>query len=263
MKNSMDFLHNTFSDLYARRNNWLTRIDVRIKLLYIIALLSINLWSKNIFISLSFLCISFVFLLSIKIPFVHIIRSMLLPISLALLIMIIKGLHEGESAWVSFSMMGYTVILKEEGLRSGLHICCKVLGGVSLIILLSLTTTISQLCTGLKWFRVPDTLIELLAFISRYIFLLFEEVATIWTAQKSRLGHVSWKKTVMSFGALGGMLIIRAFERAERTSEAMHARGYQGNSIFMGNLPRWKKKEYLSILGMVFVVSILIYTGNW
>ncbi|MFO0793892.1 MAG: CbiQ family ECF transporter T component [Candidatus Brocadiaceae bacterium] len=172
-----------------------------------------------------------------------------------------SGLHEGESAWVSFSIMGYTVILKEEGLRSGLHICCKVLGGVSLVILLSFTTTISQLCTGLKWFPAPDTLLELLVFISRYIFLLLEEVATM-DCSKNRLGYASWKKTVMSFGALGGMLIIRAFERAERTSEAMR-QGYRGNSIFMINLPRWKKERISFHPRNAFVVSILIYTGNW
>ena len=65
----MGFLHHTFSEVYARRNNWLTEVDVRVKLLYIVLLLAINLLAKNIFIPLLFLSVSFILLLSVKNPF--------------------------------------------------------------------------------------------------------------------------------------------------------------------------------------------------
>ena len=258
----MGFLHHTFSEVYARRNNWLTTIDVRVKLVYIVLLLAINLLTKNIFIPLFFLSASFILLLSVKIPFITILRNMALPLSFAVFILLIRGLHEGEKVWLSVSVIGYKVVLKEEGLWAGLQTCSKVLGGISLVILLSFTTTISQLCAGLKWFRVPNTIIDLLALIYRYIFLLLDEVDTMWTAQKSRLGHASWKKMIQSFGTLGGMLFIRAFERAERTYEAMHARGYEGGGVLTAGLPPWRKKEYVCLMGVIFIVSFLIYTGN-
>lgn len=258
----MGFLHHTFSEVYARKNNWLTRVDIRVKLLYIISFLSINLLAKNISIPLFFLFASFVLTLSIKIPFTVMLRNILLPMSLAILILLMKCLHEGEREWMSFSFIGYKVVLREEGLWSGLQICSKVLGGVSLVMLLSFTTTIRQLCTGLKWFYVPNTVIELLAFMYRYILMFLDEVATIWTAQKSRLGHASWKKTIKSFGILGGILIIRAFERSERTYEAMHVRGYKGDGILMLNLSPWRKREYLFMTGIVFLVPLLVYAGT-
>ena len=130
----MDFFHHTFSDVYASQNNWLTRIDVRVKLFYIISLLAINLWAKNIFIPSLFLSISFIVLFSIRIPLFAILRSMLIPISFAILILIIKGLHEGEKEWLSLSIVGCKMTFREEGLRSGLHTCSKVLGGISLVI---------------------------------------------------------------------------------------------------------------------------------
>ena len=258
----MDFFHHTFSDVYARQNNWLTRIDVRVKLFYIISLLAINLWAKNIFIPSLFLSISFIVLFSIRIPLFAILRSMLIPISFAILILIIKGLHEGEKEWISLSIVGCKMTFREEGLRSGLHTCSKVLGGISLVITFSFTTTISRLCAGLKWFRVPNTMVELLALMYRYIFLLFDEVSTMWTAQKSRLGHASWGKTIKSSGTLCGLLIMRAFDRAERTYEAMYVRGYDGGSILTVNLSPWRKEDYASFIGMVFVAPMLVYTGN-
>lgn len=256
----MGFLHHTFSEVYARRNNWLTEVDVRVKLLYIVFLLAINLLTKNIFIPLFFLSVSSILLLSVKIPFTAILRSMLLPLSFAVFLLLIRGLHEGERVWFSLSIVGYKVVLKEEGLWNGLQTCSKVLGGISLVILLSFTTTISQLCAGLKWFRVPNTIIDLLALIYRYIFLFLDEVDTMWTAQKTRLGHTSWKKTIKSFGILGGMLVIRAFARAEQTYEAMHARGYEGGGILTATLPPWRKKEYVFVIGILLVLSFLIYS---
>lgn len=258
----MGFLHHTFSDLYARRDNWLTRIDVRIKMLYVMALLSINVWAKNITIPLFFLVGSFLLLFSIRIPFLAIIRNMSLPMVFATLILLVKGLHEGEQAWLSFSILGYSLVFKGEGIWSGLHICSKVLGGVSLLMIFSFTTTISRLCAGMTWFRIPNTVVELLAFMYRYIFLLFDEVSTMWTAQKSRLGHASWKKTIRSLGILGGLLVIRAFDRAERTREAMSARGYEGGGILTIPLSPWRRKEYASFLGIVLMIPILIYMGK-
>lgn len=258
----MAFFHHTFSDMYARQNNWLTRVDVRVKLFYVISLLAINLWAKNICIPSLFLSVSFILLLSVKIPLIAILRSMLLPVLFAMLILIIKGLHEGQTAWLSFSIAGYNILLKEEGLRSGLYTCSKVMGGISLLMLFSFTTTISLLCAGLKWFHVPNTIVELLAFIYRYIFHLLDVVSTMWTAQKSRLGHTSWKKTIKSLGILGGLLIIRAFERAERTYEAMYARGYEGGGILTVNLSSWNKKDYTLVIGMVIILPLFVYMGK-
>lgn len=96
----------------------------------------------------------------------------------------------------------------------------------------------------------------------RYSFLLLDEASTMWTAQKSRLGYVSWKKTIHSLGILGGLLVIRAFDRAERTHDAMCARGYEGGGILTIPLPPWGKKEYISCIGMVLIIPILVYIGN-
>lgn len=258
----MDFLHHTFSDVYARQNNWLTRIDVRLKIIYVISLLSINLWAKNVSVPLFFFSVSLIFLSSVKIPFMAILRSMSLPLVFAILILLMKSLHEGEWVLFSVSILGYKFIFREEGFFDGLHTGSKVLGGISLVITFSYTTTISRLCAGLTWFRVPNTIVELMAFMYRYIFLFVDEVATMWIAQKSRLGHTSWRKMIPSLGSLCGTLIIRAFDRAERTSEAMYVRGYEGGRILTVALSPWRKKEYIFFIGMVLITPILIYTGG-
>ncbi|MBM4055960.1 MAG: cobalt ECF transporter T component CbiQ [Planctomycetes bacterium] len=258
----MGFLHHTFTDRFAQRDNWLTRIDVRVKLIYVVSLLAINLWAKNVSVSLSFLFLSFAFLLTIKISPLVMVKNMALPMLFAVMMLVVKGLHEGENEWVSFSVAGYVMALKKEGLCSGLQTGGKILGGVSLVVLFALTTTISQLNAGLKWLRMPNTVLELMSFMYRYIFQLLDEVSAIWYAQRARLGHASWLKTIKSFGVLGGMLIIRAVERAERTSEAMYARGYKGGCILTCHLKPLGRNEYICFSGIVFLLPLLLYAGN-
>ena len=258
----MGFIHNTFSDVYAHKDNWLTRIDVRVKLFYLATMLTVNLFARNIYISAFFLLFSLTLLLTVKIPALTILRSILLPLSLAFLMLIVKGLHEGEKEIFGFSVFGYNLIFKEEGLRSGLLICGKVLGGVSLVVLFAFTTTISRLSAGLQWIHVPNTLIELLAFIYRYIFLLLDEVSAMRNAQRSRLGYITFTKRVRSIGLLAGALIIRAFDRAERTHEAMYARGYNGETALTLHLNPLSKKEYFLFAGIAFMAPLHLYAGN-
>lgn len=187
---------------------------------------------------------------------------MILPLLFAFMMLAVKGLHEGENEWLSFSVAGYVVALKKEGLLGGLQIGGKILGGVSLVILFALTTTMSQLNAGLKWLRMPNTVLELMSFMYRYIFQLMDEVSAIWYAQRARLGHASWRKAIKSFGVLGGMLIIRAVERAERTSEAMYARGYKGGCILTCHLKPLGRNEYICFSGIVLFLLFFLYTGN-
>lgn len=258
----MEFLHHAFSDVYARKDNWLTRVDVRIKLLHLIFLLTINLLAKNYSISLGLFSLSFVLLFTVKVPPATILRGMSMPLLLAVFILLIRSLHEGEREWASILIMGHKLVIKEEGLWNGVYACCKVMGGISLVILFSLTTTISRLCAGLRYFCVSNTIVELLSFMYRYIFLFLDEASAMWTAQKARLGHASWKKMIHSMGTLGGMLIIRTFARSERTYEAMRVRGYNGGVISTVALPPLRMKGYFVGLGMVFVFVILAYSGS-
>ncbi len=258
----MGFIHHTFSVVYAQRDNWLTRIDVRVKLFYLLSMLVINLVAKNVYVSAFFLLFSLTLLLSIRVPLLTILKNILIPLTLAIFILILKGLHEGETELLTFSILKYKFVFKEEGIRNGLLICSKVLGGVSLVLLISYTTTINRLCAGLKWLRVPNTVIELLTFIYRYIFLLLDEVSTMWSAQKSRLGYTSFVKTIKSFGSLGGALFIRSFERAERTHEAMYARGYNGGSTVTVDLTPLRKKEYLFFTGISSMIPLHLYAAN-
>jgi cobalt/nickel transport system permease protein len=66
-------------------------------------------------------------------------------------------------------------------------------------------------------------------FAWRALFMLYDDAGIVYTAQKNRLGYCGVRRGLKSFGAMAGMLIIRAFDSSQAMTVAMAQRGYDGN----------------------------------
>ncbi|MHC4453142.1 MAG: energy-coupling factor transporter transmembrane component T family protein, partial [Planctomycetota bacterium] len=161
----MEILKHVVMDHFAHRDNWLTRIDVRVKLFYIGIGLVLNILSQDITIPLVFFVTSLILVVTIKVSFLTLGIRMMMPLLFGIFIMVIMGLHTGETVVFSGKLFSYEFTLKKEGLLAGLLVFTKVLGGVLLLLLLSFTTTISRICIAARWMKVPETLIEVLSFV--------------------------------------------------------------------------------------------------
>jgi len=186
---------------------------------------------------------------------------MMMPFLFGIFIMIIMGLHKGETVVLSGTLFGYELAFKKEGLQIGLLLFTKVAGGVMLMLLLSFTTTITKICMAARWMKMPETLIEVLSFVYRYLFLLIEETETMMSSQRSRLGYVTWFKTIKSFGSLGGMLIIRSITRAESAHVAMVSRGYDGGRVLTVQLNPLVRSDYALFLSCGVLLTFMSYLG--
>jgi cobalt/nickel transport system permease protein len=109
--------------------------------------------------------------------------------------------------------------------------------------------------------KIPETLIEVLSFVYRYLFLLIEETETMMSSQRSRLGYVTWFKTIKSFGSLGGMLIIRSIIRAENAHIAMVSRGYDGGRVLTVQLTPLARSDYTMFLSCGILLAFLSCLG--
>lgn len=255
----MEILKHVVMDHFAHRDNWLTNIEVRVKLFYIGIGLILNILAHNIMIPLVFFVTSLILLMTIKVSFVTLGIRMIMPLLFGLFIMVIMGLHKGETVVLSGSFLSCELALKEEGLLTGLLLFTKVAGGVMLLLLLSFTTTITKICMAARWMKIPETLIEVLSFVYRYLFLLIEETETMMSSQRSRLGYVTWFKTIKSFGSLAGILIIRSIIRAENAHTAMESRGYDGGGVLTIKLAPLVKNDYAILFTCGILLAFLSY----
>jgi len=91
------------------------------------------------------------------------------------------------------------------------------------------TTPFDRLLAALNRLGLPRLFSVMLAFVFRYLSVLFDELARMRTAQRARTFgprpvKSGWKNAVQ----LVGMLLIRALDRAERIHGAMCSRGWNG-----------------------------------
>jgi len=115
-------------------------------------------------------------------------------------------------------------------------------GGVYLLVFLRAATSLlataaflsgtpeAEVLGALRAYRLPPALSETLAFALRYLRALGEDTGRMLQARAARSaggGTLALRAGVA--GGIVGSLFIRSFERAERVSLAMAARGYRGD----------------------------------
>lgn len=251
-----------FTDVFAQRDNFVSKIEVRTKIAFTIIALVLNLLSPTIYTPLSIAAFCLIMLLATKVPPKTLLLRLAMPLVMAVIVLITQIFFYGTSPLFNLSFWGFRLVGYEEGLAHGFLIMSRVIGGVSLILFLSMSTPAPRLLLAAGWFKVPKIFIELALLIYRYIFVLLEEVVAIRDAQRVRLGYHNWRQSMKSLGTLGGILILHAYDRAARVFDAMLARGYT-NSIPINYHQRLSKKDYLTASGLAASLVVFYLTGQW
>lgn len=117
------------------------------------------------------------------------------------------------------------------GWISFLSLIIKCVLTVLSALLLIATTGIEKIAIALRNIHVPKIFVIQILLTYRYISVLLEEGASIWTAYSLRapnqkgIQHKAW-------GSLLGQLLIRTYDRGQRVYQAMMLRGFQGEYHF-------------------------------
>ncbi|AEE96423.1 energy-coupling factor transporter transmembrane component T family protein [Mahella australiensis] len=119
-----------------------------------------------------------------------------------------------------------TLTMYADGLTNGLRMLLNILVCVYVMALMTYRVRIERLTSIIGSLAILKPFVEITSMTYRYISMLYEQLLTIYRAQRMRLGYINWKKGIRSAGYLGGMVIIRAFDRSTEVYKAMKARGY-------------------------------------
>ena len=128
---------------------------------------------------------------------------------------------------------------------------------VQALLVLIGSTGYYRLCRSLQQLGVPAVFTTQLLFVYRYLFVLIEEAAAMQQARDARsFGRKSYPLKV--WGTLVGQLLIRTFDRAERISRAMLARGFTGRiPEGMSERPAWKMRDTLFLAAWCSALVLL------
>ncbi|MFC1835645.1 cobalt ECF transporter T component CbiQ [Thermodesulfobacteriota bacterium] len=247
-----------FSDIFACRENRLTRIDPRVKLVIAIPLILAVIMSSGIHLPLAVAVVCICTMILIRIPASLILARLVAPLGIVFVIVVLQTFMTSGHPIFAFEIWGYQLAATEEGLQRGILIGSRVIGAVSVVLLLSSVSPAHKIFEALRWFRVPETWVEMALLVYRYIFVLIDQAADVAAAQRSRLGYSSLRRSFSSLGILAGTVVTRSLDQSLRTYEAMVLRGYQGEYRF-GRFPEMSTFDRrLMLAGPLLVVALYI-----
>ena len=150
-----------------------------------------------------------------RIPLMYLLRRLMLFLPMVFMLSISLPAAEGFQTSAGWTLM-FTILFRSS------------LAFMAMLWLINVLPFDRMLIT-LRRLWVPEVLLSMLAFMHRYLFVLWEELGRMTTARQARtFGKSSLRFRWQSSARLVGMLLIRAMTRAERVHQAMLARGWDG-----------------------------------
>ncbi len=246
---------------YLKRDNFLLAVDARIKLLFALGLLAMVLSYKGFFFPLLTVILSLGLCLWLRVPLRIVFMRFSEPLFIASIIVVLKVFFSGKELlfylpipYSKFSL--FTLVAHRDGLMEGMQIASRILGAVSIVVVMGFLIPFTEFISALSWMRIPKGFVEILLFTYRYIFVLMEDAMVIYNAQKNRLGYSSIRRGLSSFSDLTASLILRAFEKSEQITSSMIQRGYDGGIPAIRHRP-FKATEVLVSLLILTVLGVI------
>jgi cobalt/nickel transport system permease protein len=121
------------------------------------------------------------------------------------------------------------ILFSSRGLEAAAVILAKSLAVISLVVVLWTTAPMKTTLKAAHALHAPRLLVQLLAMTYRYVFLFVEELTRLRIALRVRgFRQRADLHSLRTIGHVAGSLLVRSYERAERVSQAMRCRGFDG-----------------------------------
>jgi len=219
------------------QNNGLREVNTTVKLAVGLGAIVLCLLSTGYLAPLFFaLVLSAAILLLARIDIKTYAELFLVPLWFALLsaivIVLISG---GEHLFWSWDPLPFlSLSITRESINTGFFILCRVIGGMSALLFIALTTPMTDLFAVMRKACVPDFVIDLAMIIYRTIFILMDQVRLIYHAQVMRLGYSTWRESITTFASMCGAAFIASWDEGDDLIRAMDARCYDGKFALLG-----------------------------
>jgi cobalt/nickel transport system permease protein len=174
-------------------------------------------------------------------------------------------IYGGSPVWWSWDPLPwFSLSVTRESLNQGFFVFCRIIGGMSAVFFIALTTPMTDLFGVMRTCRVPDVVIDLAMIIYRTIFILLDQVIQIYHAQVMRLGYSTWRESVQSFATLCGAAFIASWESGEDLIRAMDARCFDGKFAVLGETRPLEAVPCIAVAAFLAVsLAAVIMTGNY
>lgn len=204
------------------------------------------------------ICMTYLTVVKSGVPFhewIGLLKIPLLFVILALLAVMLEFSGQPHDIYVS---IGFTYIVTTVSqLQRGCFLFLRIMGSVSAMYFMTLTTPAHELIGVLRKCHIPALVIELMHLIYRYIFILLQTQRRMRISAESRLGFCDYPTSLRSFGSIAGNLLVVSFKQADACYNAMESRCYDGELRFLEEDKPLKAAPIVSAIAFWLVLVLL------
>jgi cobalt/nickel transport system permease protein len=171
-------------------------------------------------------------------------------LSVAAIILLSGG---NEVYWSWSPLPWFSLSITSESINEGFFVFCRVIGGMSALIFIAITTPMTDLFVVMRQCRIPEAVLDLAMIIYRSIFMIMDQLVQTYQAQVMRLAYGSFRESIHSFATLCGAVFIASWESGEDLIRAMDARCYSGKFAVLGET---RPVEFLPVLAVVVFLTL-------
>ncbi len=252
---------------YYPSNGFLHKLDPRVKILLLMAVIVLIFCTFNLFSLGVVLALVITTVLLSKVPVGQYLRSMKAIIFVILITAVLNLFYGTGEPLVEFWVFKIT----ESGIRNSIYVALRIISLVTISSALTFTTSPTDLTDALERLLKPLSHIGLktheiammMTIALRFVPTLLEETDKIMSAQKARGADMESGNLIRRIKALIPILIplfVSAFRRAYELAMAMECRCYQGGSgrTRMKQLHLTKKDAYAVVVMSVAIAGVIL-----
>ena len=218
-------------DKYAYTNN-LAKSNPTIKLIIGMVFLFASMIINNLVILFGIMVLMSMIIVGIaKIDITNYLKLIKIPMYFLIAGVIANTINisfDSEGFMYSIKVSNMYIGVSMTSISTSIYVFFRAIACLTCVYFFVLTTPFNQLLMILKKLHIPDTIVELIMLVYRFIFIFLEEVEEIKKSQELRFGYTNLKNSYKSIGILGNLLYKRLMKRYEDMSISLDMKLYNG-----------------------------------
>lgn len=180
-------------------------------------------------------------------------RVLMLPMAFLVSSAVVLALSvrlDGGGPAVSFSPLGAMMAL---------DVSLRALAATASLLLIILTTPVSEFLGMLRKIRVPAAIVDVTLLVYRFTMITAEVAERARISQVSRLGYTGFRRSLRSAGLLAASLLPRILHKASRMETGLAARAYDGDLRVLSSVVAPSRRfavGAMAVQGGIVVVSL-------
>jgi cobalt/nickel transport system permease protein len=252
--------HAFYAEQTAHSEGLMQRLDPRVKLVGILALIVPAAASRNFAVIAGLFAVAIVLAALSHVSFAVLLKRVWIAV------LLFTGVIALPAPFVTPGSVVYHLPLTgwgvtAQGLASAGYLVLRVETAATLCVLLVLTTPWNHVLKALRVLRVPALLVTILGMTYRYLFLVLQSAHDMFESRRSRMiGELTGRERRRVAASSAGVLMSKTFDLSNDVYLAMQSRGYRGEVALLDDF-RIGRLDWAMLAGFALVSIAAFWWG--